>query len=113
VLPSHPATAASPGTPVTPRQGYGRRWLADIQHCLAQDHPIQGSESLLPNLPALCLDGIHFGAVAEIERRVVEFRSPSPDHWTEFMKTYFGPAILAFGIVVQKRNALSPMRWRN
>lgn len=71
--------------PVTPRQGYGRRWLADIQHCLAQDHPIQGTESLLPNLPALCLDGIHFGAVAEIERRVVEFRSPSPDHWTEFM----------------------------
>jgi ubiquinone/menaquinone biosynthesis C-methylase UbiE len=32
-----------------------------------------------------------------IERRVVRFRSPSPDHWVEFMKTHFGPAILAFG----------------
>ena len=32
-----------------------------------------------------------------IARRVVRFRSPSPAHWVEFMKTTFGPAILAFG----------------
>jgi ubiquinone/menaquinone biosynthesis C-methylase UbiE len=32
-----------------------------------------------------------------IERRAVRFRALSPDHWSEFMKTYFGPAILAFG----------------
>jgi SAM-dependent methyltransferase len=31
-----------------------------------------------------------------IKREVVRFRSLSPDHWVEFMKTYFGPAILAF-----------------
>jgi ubiquinone/menaquinone biosynthesis C-methylase UbiE len=30
-----------------------------------------------------------------IQRRVVRFRSPSAAHWVEFMKTYFGPAILA------------------
>ena len=29
-------------------------------------------------------------------REVVRFRSLSPDHWVEFMKAYFGPAILAF-----------------
>jgi SAM-dependent methyltransferase len=32
----------------------------------------------------------------QIKREVVRFRSPSPGHWVEFMKTYFGPAILAF-----------------
>jgi ubiquinone/menaquinone biosynthesis C-methylase UbiE len=32
-----------------------------------------------------------------MERRVVRFRAPSADHWVEFMKTHFGPAILAFG----------------
>ena len=31
-----------------------------------------------------------------IKREVVRFRSPSAGHWVEFMKTYFGPAILAF-----------------
>ena len=31
----------------------------------------------------------------EIKHQVVRFRSPSPSHWVEFMKTYFGPAILA------------------
>lgn len=31
-----------------------------------------------------------------IKREAVRFRSLSPDHWVEFMKTYFGPAILAF-----------------
>ena len=31
-----------------------------------------------------------------VRREVVRFRSLSPDHWVEFMKTYFGPAILAF-----------------
>ena len=31
-----------------------------------------------------------------IKREVVRFRSPSPAHWVEFMKTYFGPAIRAF-----------------
>ena len=31
-----------------------------------------------------------------IKREVVRFRSHSPGHWVEFMKTYFGPAILAF-----------------
>jgi ubiquinone/menaquinone biosynthesis C-methylase UbiE len=31
----------------------------------------------------------------EINRRVVRFRSPSPEHWVEFMKTHFGPAINA------------------
>jgi SAM-dependent methyltransferase len=31
-----------------------------------------------------------------MKREVVRFRSLSPDHWVEFMKTYFGPAILAF-----------------
>lgn len=31
-----------------------------------------------------------------VKREVVRFRSPSPSHWVEFMKTYFGPAILAF-----------------
>ena len=29
-------------------------------------------------------------------RQVVRFRSPSPAHWVEFMKTHFGPAINAF-----------------
>jgi SAM-dependent methyltransferase len=33
----------------------------------------------------------------QIKRESVRFRSPSPECWTEFMKTYFGPAILAFG----------------
>lgn len=32
----------------------------------------------------------------QIERKVVRFRSSSPAHWVEFMKTYFGPAIFAF-----------------
>lgn len=32
----------------------------------------------------------------EINRRLVRFRSPSPSHWVDFMKTNFGPAILAF-----------------
>ena len=31
-----------------------------------------------------------------IKREVVRFRSESPDHWVEFMKTNFGPAIRAF-----------------
>ena len=31
-----------------------------------------------------------------MKREVVRFRSLSPDHWVEFMKAYFGPAILAF-----------------
>jgi SAM-dependent methyltransferase len=31
-----------------------------------------------------------------IKREVVRFRSLSPAHWVEFMKTYFGPAIRAF-----------------
>jgi hypothetical protein len=31
-----------------------------------------------------------------IKHQVVRFRSPSPAHWVEFMKTYWGPAILAF-----------------
>jgi len=31
-----------------------------------------------------------------IRREVVRFRSLSPNHWVDFMKTYFGPAILAF-----------------
>jgi ubiquinone/menaquinone biosynthesis C-methylase UbiE len=31
-----------------------------------------------------------------IKRQVVRFRSPSPAHWVEFMKTHFGPAINAF-----------------
>lgn len=30
------------------------------------------------------------------ERQVVRFRSLSAAHWVEFMKTYFGPAIIAF-----------------
>jgi ubiquinone/menaquinone biosynthesis C-methylase UbiE len=32
----------------------------------------------------------------QVKREVVRFRSPSPSHWVEFMKTYFGPAIRAF-----------------
>lgn len=32
----------------------------------------------------------------QIKRETVRFRSPSPAHWVEFMKTYFGPAIQAF-----------------
>jgi len=32
----------------------------------------------------------------QIKREVVRFRSPSPGDWVEFMKTCFGPAILAF-----------------
>jgi SAM-dependent methyltransferase len=32
----------------------------------------------------------------QIKRAAVRFRSPSTAHWVEFMKTYFGPAILAF-----------------
>lgn len=32
----------------------------------------------------------------KIQPRVVRFRSRSPEHWVEFMKRYFGPAILAF-----------------
>jgi ubiquinone/menaquinone biosynthesis C-methylase UbiE len=31
----------------------------------------------------------------EIKHQAVRFRAPSPSHWVEFMKTYFGPAILA------------------
>ncbi|HEY7336549.1 MAG TPA: class I SAM-dependent methyltransferase [Bryobacteraceae bacterium] len=31
-----------------------------------------------------------------IERQAIRFRSPSPSHWVEFMKIYFGPAIRAF-----------------
>jgi ubiquinone/menaquinone biosynthesis C-methylase UbiE len=31
-----------------------------------------------------------------IKREVVRFRSLSANHWVNFMKTYFGPAILAF-----------------
>ena len=31
-----------------------------------------------------------------IKREVVRFRSLSAEDWVEFMKTYFGPAILAF-----------------
>jgi len=31
-----------------------------------------------------------------ITRQVMRFRALSPEHWVEFMKTYFGPAILAF-----------------
>jgi len=31
-----------------------------------------------------------------IKREVVRFRSPSPSHWVEFMRAYFGPAIQAF-----------------
>ena len=31
-----------------------------------------------------------------IKRKVVRFRSPSPSQWVEFMRMYFGPAILAF-----------------
>jgi ubiquinone/menaquinone biosynthesis C-methylase UbiE len=31
----------------------------------------------------------------EIKPRVVRFRSPSPAHWVDFMKTHFGPAIVA------------------
>ena len=32
----------------------------------------------------------------QIKRRVVRFRSPSPAHWVEFMKTHFGPAMNAY-----------------
>jgi SAM-dependent methyltransferase len=32
-----------------------------------------------------------------IERSKVFLRSPSPDRWVEFMRTFFGPAIDAFG----------------
>ena len=32
----------------------------------------------------------------QIYRQAVRFRSPSPALWTDFMKTHFGPAILAF-----------------
>lgn len=31
-----------------------------------------------------------------IRREAVRFRALTPDHWVAFMKTYFGPAILAF-----------------
>ncbi|HEY6345087.1 MAG TPA: class I SAM-dependent methyltransferase [Bryobacteraceae bacterium] len=31
-----------------------------------------------------------------VERKTMRFRSSSPAHWVEFMKTQFGPAILAF-----------------
>ena len=31
----------------------------------------------------------------QTQRRTIRFRSPSPAHWVEFMKTYFGPAVLA------------------
>ena len=31
-----------------------------------------------------------------IHRRSVRFRASSPEHWVEFMRTYFGPAIGAF-----------------
>ena len=32
----------------------------------------------------------------QVERRVVRFRSHSPGHWADFMRTQFGPAIRAF-----------------
>jgi ubiquinone/menaquinone biosynthesis C-methylase UbiE len=32
----------------------------------------------------------------QIKRQVVRFRSPSPAHWVEFMKTNFGPAMNAY-----------------
>jgi SAM-dependent methyltransferase len=31
-----------------------------------------------------------------VRREMVRFRSLSPNHWVDFMKTYFGPAVLAF-----------------
>lgn len=37
-----------------------------------------------------------YGEIA-ITPQAVGFRAISPDHWVEFMKTYFGPAIRAFG----------------
>lgn len=37
-----------------------------------------------------------YAAHLEINRRSVRFRSPSPAHWVDFMRTNFGPAILAF-----------------
>jgi len=32
-----------------------------------------------------------------VQRQAVDFRALSPLHWVEFMRTYFGPAIRAFG----------------
>jgi len=32
----------------------------------------------------------------QIKRRIVRFRSPSPSHWVEFMRTHFGPAMNAY-----------------
>lgn len=33
----------------------------------------------------------------QIKHRAVRFRSSSTEDWVQFMKTYFGPAVLAFG----------------
>jgi hypothetical protein len=32
-----------------------------------------------------------------VQRQAVHFRAVSPEHWVDFMRTYFGPAIRAFG----------------
>ena len=37
-----------------------------------------------------------YGDIA-VQQQSVRFRAVSPEHWVEFMKTYFGPAIRAFG----------------
>ncbi len=56
------------------------------------DLPISwGDETVLKRRLGPYVKDVH------IKREAVRFRSPSPEHWTEFMKTYFGPAILAFG----------------
>jgi SAM-dependent methyltransferase len=74
--------------------------LGKLFHMLARysppaaqvDQPVSwGDEAILNKRLAPYVKDIR------IKREAVRFRSLSPRHWVEFMKTYFGPAILAFG----------------
>jgi ubiquinone/menaquinone biosynthesis C-methylase UbiE len=68
------------------------RILARYSPSSAQvDLPISWGEepTLKQRLGPYCSD-------LQIKRQVVRFRSPSPAHWVEFMKTHFGPAMNAY-----------------
>jgi SAM-dependent methyltransferase len=63
----------------------------DPQHDAHWDSPVSwGDEAILRRRLQ------PYVADLRVERKTMRFRSRSPAHWVEFMKTHFGPAILAF-----------------
>jgi ubiquinone/menaquinone biosynthesis C-methylase UbiE len=55
------------------------------------DAPLEwGDETILADRLGLYVQNLH------VQRRAVCFRALSAEHWVEFMRTYFGPAIEAF-----------------